>query len=113
MEAMNMKYYPEFTARGMVVREYDERRGVRNLSTSPLRSCVAIYNGARLVDRLFDTLDECIHDLGGYSKPVELPDGTTVVPSAVNFPNNFDAQCEAIGLYRWHPGIVERWPGEY
>ncbi len=105
---MSLKYYASFENGKSHIKEYDESNGIRRLNATT----VAIYHSSVLVSELFDTLDECIRDFGGYSKPVVLPDGTEIIPSAVNFPNDFNAQCEAIGLFRWHPGITEIWPGE-
>ena len=104
-----MKYYASFENGKSHIKEYDEANGVRHLNSTTL----AIYHSSVLVNELFDTLDECIRDFGGYSKPVVLPDGSEIIPNAINFPNDFNAQCEAAGLFRWHPGIVEQWPGEY
>ena len=97
-----MKYYLEYTRDGMRVNEYDETRGVRKMGNS-----TAIYNGTLLVNALYDSAEAAIKSLNGYSKPVKMPDGGEIVPSAHNYPNSYEARMAAAGLKRWNSGAVE------
>lgn len=95
-----MKYFLSFEPEGMCLLEYDEQNGVRAVGHS-----VLIYHGTLSVSELFDTAEEAIKSLGGYSKPVKMPDGAMVIPQDANFPTSSP-------LKRWTPGVRETWPGE-
>jgi len=96
-----MKYYVEYDD-CMIIKQYDESRGIRQIGNRKF-----IYNSTIIVNEIYDTVEEAIKSLGGYSKPVIIPGHKTIIPETVNYPNYFEAYCNAIGLHRWNPNIIE------
>lgn len=96
-----MKYYVEYD-NGMIIKQYDESKGIRQIGNRYF-----IYSNTIIVNDLHDSVEAAIKSLGGYSKPVIIPGNKEIIPEAINYPNYFEANCNAIGLYMWNPNIIE------
>ena len=107
-EMNHLKYYLSYDHVGshgpvqMQVIPYDPSNGVRVVGNSTF-----LYHGSLIVSGLFDTIKEALADLGTYSKPTRLPDGSSVIPAAANGYERDDSPFQ-----RWHPGVQELWPGD-
>lgn len=103
-----MKYYLSYDHVGcygsaqMQVIPYDPSNGVRVVGNSTF-----LYHGSLIVSGLFDTVKDALADLGTYSKPTRLPDGSSVIPAVTNGYERGDSP-----FHRWHPGVQELWPGD-
>ena len=86
----------------MQVVPYDPAQGVRIVGKT-----IFLYHGSLIVSGLFDTVKEALADLGTYSKPTRLPDGSSVIPAVANGHKRDDSPFQ-----RWHPGVQELWPGD-
>lgn len=77
-----IKYYLDFQgfSEGMFIREYNTDNGVVQFGKS-----VLIYNRTLSVERLYDTIEEAIKSLKGYSKKTILPSGKEIIPCYVNY----------------------------
>ena len=104
----HLKYYLSYDHVGshgpvlMQVIPYDPSNGVRVVGKSTF-----LYHGSLIVSGLFDTIKEALADLGTYSKPTRLPDGSSVIPAAAN-----GYERDGSPFQRWHPGVQELWPGD-
>lgn len=101
-----IKYYQSFENGLMHIKESDTKYGVREYHNPGYSSSVFIYDGAVIINELFDSVEAAIKDLDGYSKKVKLPDGSMEIPLFANYP-----KMETV-LVPWTPGIEEIWPGE-
>ena len=107
-EMNRLKYYLSYDHVGshgpvqMQVIPYDPSNGVRVVGNNTF-----LYHGSLIVSGLFDTIKEALSDLGTYSKPTRLPDGSSVIPAVANGYEQDDSPFQ-----RWHPGVQELWPGD-
>lgn len=103
-----LKYYLSYDRVGnngpvqMQVIPYDPSNGVRVVGKSTF-----LYQGSLIVSGLFDSIKEALADLGTYSKPTRLPDGSSVIPAVAN-----GYEQDESPFQRWHPGVQELWPGD-
>lgn len=86
-----------------VIHEYDTANGMRRY-----RNGIFIYNSAFRVSELFDTVEAAIKSLNGSRRLTVLPDGSTIIPEEVNYPDPFKGILET-----WNPNIREFLPGQY
>lgn len=87
------------------IHEYDTANGVVTFVNSDI---IVIWHRSLIVHDLFDTLDEAIRSLNYSRVPAMLPDGKMITPLYYN-----DPMSSGDVFQRWHPGVVELWPGEY
>lgn len=91
-----MKYYmhTDFNERGSYIRidPYNDQEHEYKERTLNGRIEQYFYNHWRRGNWwIFDTIGEAIKFLRGYGKPVLLPDGTTVIPAHINYPELYKA----------------------
>ena len=111
-----LKYYCVFerapeagmTADDCVYRiyEYDTTNGERIIH-GMYGDQIFIYHSTLIVGKLFESVDDAIKDLGWSRRLTILPDGSMIIPEAVNYPNLYDSVFQA-----WNPNVQEIWPGE-
>lgn len=105
-----IRYYAEYDAENdrRYVKEYDDKHGVRDISSWGYPDSVAIYHNSLIVNALYYTIEDAVRSWGAWSeKIVILPDGREVTPAEFLHPG-----YKVSVLIAWNPTIKELWPGE-
>lgn len=110
-------FYPElipvpgnYLADYYIVHAYDPANGLRWTLSYAAPKSAFIYHNSIHVNGLYETEEEALRMCGEWSrKPVEMPDGRTVIPVEYFHP---EYALESV-LIPWSAVQGERWPGEY
>lgn len=108
---MKTMFYPELVGDRTVIHAYDPANGLRWHPSYAAPKSAFIYHNSIHVNGLYETEEEALRMCGEWSrKPVEMPDGRTVIPVEYFHPDYLDIESVFI---HWSAVQGERWPGEY